>query len=314
MSNFAAMKQRRGGNSFADLQNQLEQQDKGKQNFDDERFWYPERDKEGNASAIIRFLPTAEGDELPMMKFFSHSKKFSGGWFIEECPTTIGGKCPLCEENDVLWNSGKDGQAEVRDNRKRKMRYVANILVVKDPANPDNEGKRFLFQFGFKIHAKIMEAMKGIEDELEPENSVPPCNVFDFWEGKNFSLRVCKVDKQTNYDKSAFSKKPSPLHTFNAEGKPVKWDDSKLEELWNSQHKLKADYADKIEYKDFDKLKERLDKVQGRSTAAGAGASAEGMANAGESADAGLEPSTAADAGATSEASAQAEDDFFNNL
>lgn len=311
MSNFSAMKKRSAGNSFAELQKELESQDKGGQSFDDERFWYPERDKEGKAAAVIRFLPAADGDSLPMQKFFSHSKKFTGGWYIEECPTTIGKDCPLCAENDVLWNSGKDGQAQVRDSRKRKMRYVCNIMVVRDPANPDNEGKRFLFQFGFKIHTMIMTAMKGVEDELEPENSMAPCNIFDFWEGKNFSLKIAKVDGQTNYDKSSFSKKPTPLHSV-VDGKPVVKPDEELEALWNSQYKL-AEYADGLKYKDPKDLKARLDKVQGR-TKAPVEDSAEGMADAGESSDASLmSDAGASDAGTTAEGG-ESEDDFFDNL
>lgn len=301
----------RSNDSFSELQNELEAQDKQGGGFDDARFWYPERDKEGNGAAIIRFLPTSEGDKVPMMKFFSHNKKFDGGsWYIHECPTTIGKECPLCEANDTLWKSGEQGQAEVRNNRKRKMRYVTNILVVKDPANPENEGKNFLFSVGFKLHGKIMEAMKGIEDELEPENSIAPCNVFDFWAGKNFSLKIHKVDGQTNYDKSAFAKKPTPLHTFDANGKAVKWDDTQLEALWNKQYKLKADYADKLEYHEYDDLKAKLDKAMGIKVK-----SAAKQAEAGATETAKTEPTVDASSGTTTEAtSAQTEDDFFDNL
>lgn len=306
---FAAMKQE-SQQGFEELQSALEKAEGGKKSYDDDRFYYPEIDKEGNASAIIRFLPTADGDRLPMMKFHSHSKQFAGGWYIEECPTTISGKCPMCEANEVLWNSGKAGQTEVSNNRKRKTRYVANILVIKDPVHPENEGKRFLFQFGYKIQGKITEAMAGVVDELEPDNTIAPCNIWNFWEGKNFSLRICKVEGKTNYDKSAFAAKPTPLHVL-VDGKPTVMSDEDLETLWNSQYKLTADYEAKLEYKPYDDLKARLDKVTGMKSAP----SADSMAKAGDSLE-GAAPSASADipAAGVASASPQDEDNFFDSL
>jgi hypothetical protein len=79
-----------------------------------------------------------------------------------------------------LWNSGIDSNKEVARKQKRKLTYVSNIYVVKDPANPDNEGKVFLFKYGKKIFDKLTEAM---QPEFEDETAIDP---FDFWTGANF--------------------------------------------------------------------------------------------------------------------------------
>ncbi len=71
--------------------------------------------------------------------------------------------------------------------QKRKLSYYANIYVVQDKANPQNEGKVFLYKFGKKIFDKIMEAM---QPEFEDET---PINPFDFWQGANFKLKLKKV-------------------------------------------------------------------------------------------------------------------------
>ena len=63
-----------------------------KNSGNDDRFWYPETDKAGNGSAIIRFLPSSavDGEEgLPWVRTFSHGFQGPGGWLIENCLTTL---------------------------------------------------------------------------------------------------------------------------------------------------------------------------------------------------------------------------------
>ena len=111
----------------------------------DERIWKLECDKANNGYAVIRFLPAPDGEDLPFVKIYSHAFQDPSGWLIDSCLTTLNQKCPVCEHNGQLWNSGIDSNKEVARKQKRKLTYVSNIYVVKDPANPDNEGKVFLF-------------------------------------------------------------------------------------------------------------------------------------------------------------------------
>lgn len=110
----------------------------------DDRVWSLSVDKAGNGYAIIRFLPAPEGEDLPFVKLYSHGFQGPGGWYIENSRTTIGEKDPVSEYNTQLWNNGTDTGKEQARKQKRKLTYISNIYVVKDPANPENEGKVFL--------------------------------------------------------------------------------------------------------------------------------------------------------------------------
>ena len=216
---------------------------------DDTRFWQPEVDKAGNGMAVIRFLPApaVDGDDaLPWVRTFSHGFQGPGGWFIDNCLTTLNEKCPVCEHNNTLWNSGIEANKEIARKQKRKLSYVANILVVSDPTNPSNEGEIRLYKFGKKIFDKITEAMN---PEFADET---PVNPFDLWEGANFKLKIRNVEGYRNYDKSEFAAKSALLDG----------DDAKLEELWKKEYSLK-DFTEKKQFKPYDQLKTRLEKVLG---------------------------------------------------
>ena len=137
---------RKSGSNLERLSEELNKISKGSESYKDDRFWRPELDKSSNGYAVIRFLPPVEGEDVPWSRLFSHGFQGKGGWFIENCPTTIGGKCPLCEVNNDLWNSGLESDKDIARQRKRKLSYISNILVVSDPTNPQNEGKIFLYK------------------------------------------------------------------------------------------------------------------------------------------------------------------------
>ena len=139
----------------------------------DDRIWKPEVDKAGNGYAVIRFLPAPDGEEMPWAKLYTHAFQGSG-WFIDNCLTTLGQNCPVCESNRELWNTGSKANQEIVRQRKRKLSYYSNIYVVRDPAHPENEGKVFLYKYGKKIFDKISAAM---QPEFEDETPIDP---FDF--------------------------------------------------------------------------------------------------------------------------------------
>jgi len=216
----------------------------------DERLWKPEMDKTGNGYAVIRFLPAPEGEELPWAKLYTHAFQGPGGWYIENSLTTIGQKDPVSEHNRELWNSGNEKDKETVRKQKRKLSYFSNIYVVKDPANPQNEGKVFLFKYGKKIFDKIMEAM---QPEFEDET---PINPFDFWQGANFKLKLVKKDGYWNYDKSEFDRVA-----------PLLDDDDALEALWKKEYSLAAVTAPD-QFKSYEDLEKRLKYVLGQKGAA----------------------------------------------
>jgi hypothetical protein len=215
---------------------------------DKDNYWRPEVDKAGNGLAVIRFLPAAavDGDDgLPWAKIFGHGFQGPGGWLIDNCLTTKGQQCPVCEHNNKLWNSGIEANKEIVRKQKRKLSYIANVYIVSDPKHPENEGQVKLFKFGAKIFEKVTGAMNpSFEDEVA-------INPFDMWKGANFKLKITKVAGYQNYDKSEFMSSTALLE-----------DDDELEKIWKSQHSLTALTADK-EFKSYDDLKARLDKVLG---------------------------------------------------
>ena len=210
----------------------------------DNRLWSAQVDKAGNGYAVIRFLPAPSGEDVPFVRLWTHGFKGPGGWYIENSLTTLGSdvRDPVGEINKQLWNSGVDSDKAIARNQKRKLNYYSNIYVVKDPANPDNEGKVFLFKYGKKIFDKLNDLM----NPQFPDEQ--PINPFDLWEGANFKLKIRKLDGYSNYDQSSFETS-APLA-----------DDDKLEGIWKQEYSLQEFLSPK-NFKSYDDLKKRLDKV-----------------------------------------------------
>jgi|TARA_B100000424_G_scaffold13693_1_gene10077 hypothetical protein len=215
--------------------------------YDDDRFWKPTRDKAGNGYAVVRFLPAKEGEDLPWVRYWDHGFKGPTGlWYIENSLTSIGQDDPVSESNSVLWNSGRDEDKALARERKRRLHYISNVLVVSDPENPQNEGKVFLYQFGKKIFDKIMDVM---QPQFADEQ---PVNPYDFWEGADFKIKIRKVEGWVNYDKSEFSK---PAALFEG-------DEARLTEVYNKLYSLQ-DFLKPENYKTYDELKMKLNRVLG---------------------------------------------------
>ena len=211
----------------------------------DDRLWKLDVDKSGNGYAVIRFLPAPDGEDLPFVKLYSHAFQGPGGWFIENSLTTLGQKDPVSEYNTTLWNNGTDAGKDTARKQKRKLTYISNIYVVKDPANPENEGKVFLYKYGKKIFDKLTAAM---QPEFEDEEAIDP---FDFWQGANFKLKAKNVAGYRNYDSSEF-----------AAVSPLLKDDDAMEGLWKKQYSL-AELVASDQFKSYEDLKKRLDYVLG---------------------------------------------------
>jgi len=208
------------------------------------KFWKPQRDKAGNGFAILRFLPAPKGEEMPFVRIWDHGFQGPTGlWYIENSLTTLNQDDPVSEYNSKLWNSGLESDKELARKQKRRLKYIANVYVVKDSANPENEGKVFLYQFGKKIFDKLNDLMNpSFEDEA-------PVNPFDFWEGANFRLKIRQFEGYPNYDKSEFDA-PSALSD----------DDEDLEAIWEKQHSLQ-ELLDPSNFKSYDELKQKLYRV-----------------------------------------------------
>lgn len=210
---------------------------------EDTRFWKPTVDKSNNGYAVIRFLPAPKNEDVPFIRIWDHGFKGLGGWYIEKSLTTLGQKDPVSEYNSQLWATGVEANKKKVREQKRRLSFISNIYVVKDPGNPANEGKVFLYQYGKKIFDKLNAA---VNPEFEDEQSINP---FDMWEGANFKLKIRDVEGYRNYDSSSFEQ-PGPLSE----------DDDELERVWNSEHGLQ-EFLDPKNFKTYEELKAKLNRV-----------------------------------------------------
>tara|TARA_E500000305_G_C3982173_1_gene217487 strand:- start:200 stop:1114 length:915 start_codon:yes stop_codon:yes gene_type:complete len=247
---------KKSNSNFDFLQKELEKianPEKEKTSYqEDTRYWRAAVDKAGNGYAVVRFLPAIEGEELPWVRVFSHGFQGpSGRWYIENSLTTLGKSDPVSDANNELWNSGSEANKELARKRKRRLNYISNILVVKDPANPENEGKTFLFKYGKKIFDKINDVMF---PAFADEQAINP---FDFWKGANFKLKIRKVEGFTNYDKSEFE---SITELFEG-------DDDKIEAVWKAEHALQQ-FVDPSNFKPYEELKKKFDEIIGNTSGA----------------------------------------------
>lgn len=239
-------KKRKFGQDWSSAMNKIKEQSekKGGNSYKDERIYYPAFNDNGTAQAIIRFLPSPDTD-VPFVSVYSHSVKGPGGWYIENCPTTLKKECPVCKANSAIWDSDPDTARK----RKRKQNYYSNILVIKDPATPENEGKVFLYRYGKKVHDKIMEKIQPGEDSIDE-----PVMVFDYYDGADFKLIIKKIQvgniKMPNYDSCQFDV-VSPLGT-----------DEEIEKVHNSLYGL-TEFISEDAFKSYTELESKFNRVVG---------------------------------------------------
>ena len=243
-TSFDALRQSRKS-AFDKLASEMNKMGNPNESSSDDNYWKPEVDKAGNGYAIIRFLPAPAGEDVPFVRIWDHGFQGDGGWYIEKSLTTLNQADPVGEYNSKLWNSGVESDKEIARKQKRRLSYHSNIYVVKDTANPSNEGKVFLYKYGKKIFDKVNEAM---HPQFPGEKAVNP---FDLWEGANFILKIRNVEGYRNYDKSEFAAPEALLD-----------DDNKLEEIWKSEHSL-SELIDPKNFKSYDELKARLARALG---------------------------------------------------
>ena len=228
------------------LQKEINQETRNS-NIDD-RIWKPKMGSDNTGYAVVRFLPGSDVNKTPWIRMYSHGFQGpTGKWYIENSLTTLGQKDPVSEFNSRLWNNGTEEGKEQARKQKRRTQYFANVLVIKDAANPENEGKVKIFSFGQKIFDKVMGAM---QPEFADED---PVNPFDLLEGANFRIKIKMVGGYWNYDASDFER-----------ASPLSEDESKLESVFNAQHDV-HEMLEPSNFKSYDELSEKLNEALGLS-------------------------------------------------
>jgi len=205
----------------------------------DERIFVPTFNEANQAKVVMRMLDSRDTD-LPYATQATHFFNSTGGWFIENCPSSIDEKCPVCQ--DMYDNNYYETDNELYYERKKSTYYYTNVLIIEDKNNKENEGKVFLLKFGTKIMEKIDGA---IDDEKL---------IWDEDSGVNFVFSAKKKGKMSNYDASYFSDAVTSLDEYGD-----------AEEILSRRHDL-APFSDKGQYKSYDELKKHYIKVTGDSS------------------------------------------------
>lgn len=247
MVDFATLKKNRGNKRLESLNKTLTDMNKsGFQDPDRDKYWNVTRDKAGNGSAVIRFLDAPEGEESPVQKIRQFSFRGpTGQWYIENNRYTLGEADPVGEVVQALYAEKTEEAKKKAQFYNGSTRFIANVYIVRDPGNPENEGKVFLFKFGKKIYDKINEQMNPTFDGDEPVNP------YDLWDGANFRLKVKTVSDFPNYDSSTFDS-PSPVSD----------NDEEIESIYKQCYSLEEQVSP-AKFKSYDELKARFDLVMG---------------------------------------------------
>jgi hypothetical protein len=268
---FNALRARKGTN-FQSLQTKLEKTGQSGGFKKDERLWKPTRNAKDNKSVnIIRFLPIAYVDEVgveegkykgedltPMAKILKHAFQGPKGWYIENSLQTFGEDCPVRAFDGPLWGTAKKNNDEILKNTLKKRlpntTYYANVLIIKDGTNPENNGKVMIYEFGETVR-KLLEKCNKPEFDTDPI-----FDPFDMFEGADLLLNL-------TYTKKKIGEKEFDVANFDS----VRWappaplaggDEQEMERIWKAEHSI-ADFYDRKHFKSYDDLKAKYEKVMG---------------------------------------------------
>lgn len=182
---------------------------KGSKDFGDDDVWKPTVDRDGNGSALLRFIFDPNNKEF--VKLNNHGFKKNGRWFIENCKRTFGWEeeCMVCEHANLLkqgreWAKIPKAEQDAIKPFFSKTSYWTNVYVIKDPGCPANEGQIFKYRFGKKIYDMIDKAL-----EEDPLDGTPGFSAYDPFNGADFKMIIKDVAGWRNYDDSSFAQ-PSP--------------------------------------------------------------------------------------------------------
>ncbi len=155
----------------------------------------------------VRFIPNVESPEKTFFHYYTYAwESFATGQYISNVsPQTWGDKDPIAETRYSLSKHGTDEEKEKASKVLRRENWLANVYVVNDPSNPDNNGQVKMLRFGKQIHKIVMEAVEGDDsDEFG-------ARIFDLSEnGCNFKVKAERQGEYPTYVSSRFAS-PSKL-------------------------------------------------------------------------------------------------------
>jgi hypothetical protein len=170
----------------------------------------PKLSKDSIYRAIVRFIPNIKDPKKSIIKKFSYwLENAEGNGFYMDCPSSINDKSII---QDTFWKLFKSESAfdkKQSEKMKRKEYYYSYIYVVKDPQRPEMENTVQILRYPKSVKKLIDSQIS--PDASDIELGVEPTNIFDFFQGKDFSLKVTLKGGYWNYDECKFASGRSPI-------------------------------------------------------------------------------------------------------
>ena len=157
--------------------------------------------KVGN-TFTVRLLPYAKDPSKTFFHYYNHGwNSFATGQYVQTLsPQTFGERDPIAEERFKVLRTGSEEEKEKMSAVRRLEKWLVNVYVIDDPANPDNNGKVKLLRYGKQLQKIITEAIEGEDaEEFGPR-------IFDLGpEGVNFKIKVEQQGDFPTYVSSRFT-------------------------------------------------------------------------------------------------------------
>ena len=176
----------------------------------------PKLSKDSVYRSLVRFIPNLNNPKDSIIRKYSYwLEDATGAGFYADCPSSTPGEKSIIQ--DTFWKLFKSESAfekKQAERMKRKEYYYSYVLVVKDAQRPELEGTVQILRFPRAVK-KLIDAQ--IEPSAEDiEMGVEATNIFDFFAGKDFSLKVTMKGGYWNYDECKFGNTPSSVKVNGA--------------------------------------------------------------------------------------------------
>jgi hypothetical protein len=165
----------------------------------------PKLSKDSVYRSIVRFVPNLNNPKKSIIRKFSYwLEDATGAGFYADCPSSTPGEKSIIQ--DTFWKLYKSESAfekKQAERMKRKEYYYSYVYIVKDPQRPELENTVQILRFPKAVKKMIDAQIQPSAEDIEM--GVEPTNIFDFFSGKDFSLKVTLKGGYWNYDECKFA-------------------------------------------------------------------------------------------------------------
>lgn len=157
----------------------------------------------------VRLIPNVESPDKTFFHYYTQGwNSYSNGRYVSTIsPQTWGEKDVISETRYRLLQHGTDEEKEKAETLIRRESWLANVYVVNDPQNPENNGEVKLLRFGKQLYKIINDAISGEDaDEFGAK-------IFDLTKN-GCSLKI-KVERQGDFPTYVSSRFAAPSQIEN---------------------------------------------------------------------------------------------------